>query len=159
MTAPRPRRRPAPRAVPIFVYGSNLDLAQLQRRCPSAAVVGVAHLRHFALTFAGHSDAWGGAVATIVRQRGVAVDGIVARVTLADLAMLDRYEGVPFAYTRSRLTVTVADAPIVAHVYRKPDDTPAGVPSLRYVTQLARGYRAFELDGRRLLAAVEGVVP
>ncbi len=158
MTESRSRGRPA-RTAPVFVFGSNLDLDQLRRRCPSAKVVGIATLSNFALTFAGHSDAWGGAVATIVRQRGAAVDGIVARVTLTDLAMLDRFEGVPFVYTRSRLTVTVADAPIRAYVYRMPDDTPAGVPSLRYVTQIARGYRAFDLDGRRLLAAVEGVVP
>ncbi len=158
MTESRSRGRPA-RTAAIFVFGSNLDLAQLRRRCPSAKVVGVASLPNFALTFAGHSDGWGGAVATIVRQRGAAVEGIVARISLADLAMLDRYEGVPFVYTRKRLTVTVADAPVQAHVYRMPDDAPSGVPSLRYVTQIARGYRAFDLDGRRLLAAVEGVVP
>jgi gamma-glutamylcyclotransferase (GGCT)/AIG2-like uncharacterized protein YtfP len=158
VTESRSRGRPA-RTAPVFVFGSNLDLDQLRRRCPSVTVVGVASLPNFALTFVGHSDAWGGAVATIVRQRGAAVDGIVARVTLSDLAMLDRYEGVPFVYRRSRITVTVADAPVQAHVYRMPVDTPPGVPSLKYVTQIARGYRAFDLDGRRLLAAVEGVLP
>jgi gamma-glutamylcyclotransferase (GGCT)/AIG2-like uncharacterized protein YtfP len=159
VTGARARRAARERTPGLFTYGSNLHVDQLRRRCPSAKVVGVARLPNFALTFAGHSDAWGGAVATIVRQRGAAVDGIVVRVTLADLAMLDRYEGVPFVYTRRRLTVRVADAPVRAYVYRMPDDTPAGVPSLRYVTQIARGYRAFDLDGRRLLAAVEGVVP
>jgi hypothetical protein len=158
MTESRSRGRPA-RTAAIFVFGSNLDLDQLRRRCPSVTVVGVANLPNFALTFAGHSDAWGGAVATIVRRRGTAVEGIVARVTLADLAMLDRYEGVPVVYRRSRLTVSVAGVPVKAHVYRMPIDTPPGVPSLKYVTQTARGYRAFDLDGRRLLAAVERVLP
>jgi len=52
-----------------FAYGSNLDGAQMRRRCPSARLVGAAILDGYRLGFAGQSAAWGGGVATVVRDR------------------------------------------------------------------------------------------
>lgn len=58
-----------------FAYGSNLDGAQMRRRCPSARLVGAAILDGYRLGFAGQSAALGGGVATVVRDR----EGLRAR--------------------------------------------------------------------------------
>jgi gamma-glutamylcyclotransferase (GGCT)/AIG2-like uncharacterized protein YtfP len=83
-----------------FAYGSNLDGAQMRRRCPSARLVGAAILDGYRLGFAGQSASWGGAVATVVRDRQGRVPGLVWALSAEDLERLDRCEGHPFAYRR-----------------------------------------------------------
>jgi len=42
-----------------FAYGSNLDPAQMRRRCPRARPGRRATLYGYRLAFGGHSQAWG----------------------------------------------------------------------------------------------------
>lgn len=94
-----------------FAYGSNLSVAQMAQRCPDAVAPRPA-------TLADHD--W------LINERGVAtvepflgseVHGIVWQVSDADLASLDRAEGVPERYRRDRLTVSTNDGPVEAWVY------------------------------------------
>ncbi|MDH6199302.1 phage replication-related protein YjqB (UPF0714/DUF867 family) [Mycobacterium frederiksbergense] len=96
---------------PYFAYGSNLCVAQMATRCPGAIDPRPARLD-------GHD--W------LINERGVAtvepfdgsqVHGVLWHVTDADLAALDRVEGVPLRYRRNKLTVHTADGPATAWVY------------------------------------------
>ena len=94
-----------------FAYGSNLSVAQMARRCPDAVDPRPA-------TLAEHD--W------LINERGVAtvepfdggeVHGILWRISDADLASLDRAEGVPVRYRRDRMRVSTNDGPVDAWVY------------------------------------------
>ena len=88
-----------------FAYGSNMDLAQMERRCPGARLVGAAALSDYRFGFTTHCDAWVGGVADIVPAAGEAVHGLLFEVTEAHLAELDRYEQVPEMYRRVRVSI------------------------------------------------------
>src|SRR5690242_17987929 len=88
-----------------FAYGSNLDLAQMRARCPRAERIETAVLRGYRIAFHGHSMRWGGAVATLVRTPGATVLGVLYRLSQHDLARLDRFEGAPRVYARTRVSL------------------------------------------------------
>jgi len=76
-----------------FAYGSNLNAAQMARRCPDHKVVGVAVLRDHRLTFPLTSHDWGGGVSSVQAVHGSEVWGVVYELGDADVESLDRYEG------------------------------------------------------------------
>ena len=72
----KPRRR-------LYVaYGSNLNLKQMSRRCPTAKVEGATFLRNWRLVFKG--------AATIERHMGSKVPVLVWDIRPEDEAALDR---------------------------------------------------------------------
>lgn len=71
-----------------FAYGSNMDVAAMQARCPSSRVIGPAKLaRH---RFLINSDGY----ATVVRDPRQDVHGLLFDLALCDVAALDRYEAI-----------------------------------------------------------------
>lgn len=92
-----------------FAYGSNLDVTQMRRRCPSAETLGVGILRDYRLAFSRFSRTRGCGVADIVACDGEAVWGLVYDISEDDLTgSLDRYEGYPSNYTRLVLAIEMA---------------------------------------------------
>ena len=149
-------RRGAPVTHLYFAYGSNLDGAQMRRRCPSARLVGAAVLDGYRLGFAGQSAAWGGAVATVVRDRHGRVPGLVWALSAEDLAHLDRCEGHPFAYRRKRLLVDTGEGRRRrVYVYVK-DDAERALPTEAYLGVIWRAYREHGFDERAIDAALGG---
>jgi len=93
-----------------FAYGSNLDIVQMKRRCPSSRPLGIARLRGHRLAFSRFSRSRGCGVADIIPHDGHEVWGLVYQVSDADLTGgLDRYEGYPHHYTRLMVAVEHAD--------------------------------------------------
>lgn len=132
-----------------FAYGSNLDLDQMRWRCPGSALVGRGKLDGLRLAFAGHSKSWGGAVATVVPERGAACDGLVFACTPSDVQRLDACEGFPYVYDRRRLTVRLDDGSTArAWVYFLPLSRKRGAPSDDYLSQIWSAYKrqGFDLD-------------
>jgi gamma-glutamylcyclotransferase (GGCT)/AIG2-like uncharacterized protein YtfP len=84
-----------------FAYGSNLDVTQMLQRCPSAKFIGKAVLNNHRLEIRKHMD--------IDQVQGEQVEGIVYSMTKQDIAVLDRYEGVPYSYNKLRVTVKVGN--------------------------------------------------
>ncbi len=76
-----------------FAYGSNLDPAQMQERCPGHRVVGLAALRNHRLVFPCTSDRWGGGVASVQAAHARTVWGVLFELNEEDLKALDGYEG------------------------------------------------------------------
>jgi len=80
-------------AIKYFAYGSNLDLPQMKRRCPSSKLISKGSLSGYRLTFNRFSSGWGGGVADVIREPGSKVWGLVFEISDSDLERLDRYEG------------------------------------------------------------------
>ncbi|MGH7298444.1 MAG: gamma-glutamylcyclotransferase family protein [Polyangiaceae bacterium] len=140
-----------------FAYGSNLSEAQMRARCPDARPAGRAALRGYRLAFAGYSELWGGAVATLAPDPKGRVRGILYEVTAADLDALDRWEGHPHYYRRVRATVTDGrrrDRRV--HLYVMTPERALGEPAMAYLTALLRAYLALGFDIEGLLRAARG---
>lgn len=71
-----------------FAYGSNMDENQMEDRCPDAKLAGIAKLAGYRFGL----DAKG--KATVIREKGSAVTGLLWSITDECEESLDRYEGV-----------------------------------------------------------------
>ena len=139
-----------------IAYGSNLNLPQMQGRCPGATIVGTAMIEDYRLLFKGSRT---GSYLTIEPWEGGRVPVAVWEITAAHERSLDRYEGYPVFYykTAMELEVTLADTGEVktlpGFVYTMYADRPIGMPSNTYFMTCAKGYRSFGFDPRILLDA------
>jgi len=82
-----------------FAYGSNMNLEQMQYRCPGSKPVGAARLRGWSLRERLHAD--------IEEEEWSVVEGVLWEVTGNHVFQLDAYEGYPRYYTRLIVTVEV----------------------------------------------------
>ena len=140
-----------------FAYGSNLDLAQMRRRCPHAAPLGKGVLTGYRLAFGGHSRTWGGPVATVVKEPDDWVEGVLYALPRAELVLLDRFEGHPFAYRRKLLRVTDETGKRRrAYVYVLSVEQEAP-PAPDYLGVLWQAYQRLGFDRAPLAAARGGV--
>ena len=80
-------------AIKYFAYGSNLDLLQMKRRCPSSKSISKGSLPDYRLTFNRYSSGWNGGVADVIKDQGSEVWGLVFELSDTDLKRLDGYEG------------------------------------------------------------------
>lgn len=156
---PRRSKAKARRSADVmyFAYGSNLDLAQMRERCPSARKEARAVLQGYAIAFGGWSARWGGAVASIVPVLGSRVEGLLYRIEREDLRQLDRFEGCPLAYVRlTKLVTDESERKQRAHVYLQSAEwfEVSKLPSLRYFKQIANAYKRLGFDVEPLAAAV-----
>jgi gamma-glutamylcyclotransferase (GGCT)/AIG2-like uncharacterized protein YtfP len=142
-----------------FAYGSNLDDDQMRARCASARIEARAKLPNHVLAFGGFSHRWGGAVASVVRAPRAHVEGLLYRITAADLRALDRHEGHPFAYERVWNVVDDERGQRRrVQLYRQPEEGfEPWVPQPRYFRMLWRAYDRLGFDVTPLAAAVEVV--
>ena len=134
-----------------FAFGSNMDQAQMVRRCPSARFIATAKLRDHQLAFVGWSEGWQGAVATVLPRKRSCAYGVVWDVSTSELALLDAYEGVHGnVYFRKATVVLLADGTTaIAWVYVK-TDTREGAPSPAYHGQIREAYVSNGLPTRAL---------
>ena len=141
-----------------LAYGSNLNVAQMQRRCTTARVVGTAEIKDYELLFKGSMT---GSYLTIEKADGKAVPVAVWEVKKQDELALDRYEGYPNFYYKKEMEieyigiVTHRKRKVKAFVYIMHEDRPIGIPSYHYVETCLEGYRAFEFDENILFQAIE----
>ena len=138
----------------VFAYGSNLRVEQMLARCPSATVVTTARLVGHGLAFVGFSRTWGGSVATVVVDPNDSVDGVLYRVTSADLAGLDAFEGAPLVYTRAMCRFAGG---LRAWVYYHAPASPRG-PSYRYFAAVVEGRARFGYSAAPAVDAAERAV-
>lgn len=92
-----------------LAYGSNLHIGQMQRRCPTAEVLGTSTLHGYRLVFNG--------VATIVPDPDRSVPVLLWDIKPADEPPLDRYEGYPRLYRREMVQVELNGKTVDAMVY------------------------------------------
>ena len=93
----------------LFSFGSN-NPTQLSDRLSHSVDGRPAFLEGYRRVFRGWSRNWQGGTASLKKSPGDIVFGFVAKVTAADLATLDRFEGVRAGkYKRKKFTVWDAE--------------------------------------------------
>ena len=132
----------------VFVYGSNMDPAQMRERCPESDLSWfIAEARDWRLCFPRSSTKRKGGVGSIVKEPGQSVWGVVFTVSERDLARLDGYEGVPNAYKREPIEVFDADGrkfPVITYL-AVPQEGGPFVPHRDYINLYVGGARYFGL--------------
>lgn len=128
-----------------IAYGSNLNLAQMADRCPTARVIGSTEMQGWQLLFRGSRT---GAVATVEPKKGCRIPVLVWEITPADEAALDRYEGWPFLYRKETVKVKINGKTVKAMVYIMNEGRPPGQPSCYYYSVILEGYKeaGFDMD-------------
>ena len=140
-----------------LAYGSNLNIPQMQFRCPQARIIGRATIEGYRLLFKGSKT---GSYLTIEKAEGYEVPVGVWEVTDQDEKNLDRYEGFPTFYYKKEMHLKVKGIRTGkiydrdCFVYIMHEDHPIGIPSNFYIRVCAEGYRAFGFDTAKLLEAL-----
>ena len=123
-------------------YGSNMDPAQMVRRCPSSPFLGTGWIRGWRLTFGAEEYGWEGALATLVpdeapEQLHPGVYVALYDLTDADETALDAWEGADHGlYRKLHLRVHTLQGDVIAYAYAL-DAFEGGLPSARHLGAIA----------------------
>lgn len=124
---------------PYFSYGSNMDAAEMQQRCPGATLEGIAVLPDHRLMIT--ADGF----ATVVPDHGRRVMGALWRLTESDERALDDYEDIASGfYRRDFILVEAEGGAVRALVYLASSDRP-GKPRPGYLELILSAARALGL--------------
>lgn len=126
-----------------IAYGSNLNLGQMEIRCPDAKPYAVTQLDGWRLLFRGSKT---GSYLTIEPTDGYTVPIAVWEVSESDEDALDRYEGYPDFYFKENMEFTIEGEKVEAFVYIMHPGRPSGIPSRRYMVTCIEGYISFGFD-------------
>lgn len=133
-------------------YGSNLNLVQMARRCPTAKVVGKGVLEGWRLRFRGRP---GRGVATIERAKNRRVPVLIFVVQPEDERSLDRYEGWPKLYRKENVQVKMAGTSLTAFAYIMNEwRHPYEPPNSTYFGTVLGGYCMNDFNVRLLMSAL-----
>ena len=137
-----------------LAYGSNLNVKQMQFRCPDARIVGTAEIPNYQLLFKGSKT---GSYLTIEPKQGCTVPAAVWSVSERDELALDRYEGYPHFYYKTELELSLAETgkKLTAFVYIMHEERRLGIPTSAYVSTCKFGYTIFGFDFKYLDEAYE----
>jgi hypothetical protein len=130
-----------------FAYGSNLNLAQMSRRCPAAVPLDKVYLPGVRLVFRG--------VADVVFEEGARCPGGIWDLTPACEAVLDRYEGCNAHGTgmyRKEYIDVDGFGEVLVYVMNSTGVMP---PSGAYYDGIVQGYRDFGLRPAELRRALK----
>lgn len=126
-----------------IAYGSNLNLAQMSTRCPSAKVYAKGILNNWELVFRGAER---NAHATIKRKSGSSVPVLVWELQPIDEYRLDIYEGYPRYYFKKNIIVDIGGRKKKAMVYIMNEHQLPGRPSHNYIETIRQGYIDNSMD-------------
>ena len=114
-----------------FAYGSNLNITQMQDRCPDAVKLQPFTLENYQLVFRYYAD--------IIPVAGQSVTGGLWEISKADEKYLDLYEGYPTLYEKYHVAGIM--------FYRMCEPGPAfAPPSSGYLNDLLQGMNDFGLS-------------
>ncbi len=139
-----------------LAYGSNLNVGQMQYRCPQARLVGTAWLEDYELLFKGSKT---GSYLTVESKEGSQVPLGVWEVSPTDELRLDRYEGYPHFYYKKELKIKYQGLYSKqmrerdAFIYIMHEERPLGIPSTAYFRTCCEGYDNFNFDIQFLIDA------
>ena len=120
-----------------IAYGSNLNLAQMAARCPSASIYAAGLLNNWELIYRGTQT---NSHATIRRKKGSFVPVLVWEIQPQDEARLDIYEGYPRYYFKQNVMVDINGKKKKAMVYIMDKRQLPGRPSPQYIRTIRQGY-------------------
>lgn len=140
-----------------IAYGSNLNVAQMKRRCPDAVLIGSGRLENYELLYRGNGRNLG--VATVAHRKGGIVPIGIWSISANDERALDAYEGYPWLYKKRTLTVvlnsTDGERKVRGLVYVMcPEHDHPAYPTQGYVRTIAQGYRDCSLEMHYLIESL-----
>lgn len=141
-----------------FAYGSNINLNQMERRCPNATVVESVVLPDHELLFRGNSSGCG--VATIRPKEGSQVHGLLWRITERCERSLDIYEGFPHLYKKAPVTVQNSKGEsisVMAYIMTEERHLVPVPPSIGYYDGIEEGFKQNGLPRSELREALKKV--
>ena len=119
-------------------YGANLNMANMEVRCPQAKPILGFNLVGYRLVFNG--------VADIIKDKDTKVPIGLWKITKECEKSLDRYEGYPHLYKKIRLKIDVpgfVGQKVMFYVMRRKG---VALPPASYFNTIAQGYDDFALD-------------
>ncbi len=138
-----------------ITYGSNLNKAQMAKRCPKAIPAGSGILKDWELLYRGKES---GFYATIQPKKGSVVPVGLWEISPEDEKALDIYEVYPDLYYKETLSVTLTDGTEKnAMVYIMCEDARDGRPTAEYIQSIRNGYADFGLDIRIFEASLDQI--
>ena len=130
-----------------IAYGSNLNLAQMAVRCPSAKIYAKGILNNWELIFRGTRA---NSHATIRRKKGSVIPVLVWDIQSHDENCLDLYEGYPIYYFKQNVMVDIKGKKKKAMVYIMNKHQLPGQPSPSYIHAIRQRYLDNSFDIRYL---------
>lgn len=128
-------------------YGTNMNLKEMELRCPTAKMVGVGKIIGSQLQF--------NVYANIVKgNKNNVVPVVVWEIDSKCEDSLDNYEGVPYLYHKDYINVIINDEEIISMVYVINDDVKPQLPTSKYFHRVKKGYIDHGLDMKYLYNAV-----
>jgi gamma-glutamylcyclotransferase (GGCT)/AIG2-like uncharacterized protein YtfP len=122
----------------LFSYGSNHPAQMAERLERSVETMG-AFLPDYVRVFRGWSQRWGGGVASLKKEKGGVVFGLVVEVDWADLEKMDRFEGVASGnYKRTNVSVVLATGERAKAVAYVSTSAEFNAPSRGYLDAVAK---------------------
>ena len=137
-----------------FAYGSNINLEQMEYRCPDASVVGPVTLENYELLFRR------GGFATIAPKEGATVQGLLWSITPECERSLDCYEGYPRFYDKKMVSVRDSEGrslSVMAYIMDERFREPM-LPTDSYYNGILEGYRQNGLPADALKKAWDHAV-
>lgn len=135
-----------------FAYGSNLNLDQMEKRCPQSRFIAVAYYPNHVLSFTKQSVSkkWGKGswLADMIFSPDDIVWGAVYEISESDLTSLDKSEGIKLdrGYLRQEIVVyTQKGEKIVVWSYFVKKKTGTGLPSEKYLSVILSGAKFHSL--------------
>lgn len=139
-----------------FAYGSNMNLEQMEYRCPDSWPIVNVVLDGYRLAFRGNSSGCG--VATILPEKDSRVEGVMWQISEQDEAHLDRYEGYPNLYGKERVQVRDGQGrcyDVMVYTMQTPYREQPALPSQGYLRVILDGCAQNGLAVRPVLEAVQ----
>jgi gamma-glutamylcyclotransferase (GGCT)/AIG2-like uncharacterized protein YtfP len=126
-----------------IAYGSNLNREQMERRCPTAKVLGRSIINDYRLLFRKLKT---GSYVTIEPCEGKCVPVLLWSVCSEDKQSLDRYEGYPRFYEKEEMNILLNGETTSAFVYIMTPGHELGMPSDVYLNIIEEGYKEAGFD-------------
>ncbi|MBP5487228.1 MAG: gamma-glutamylcyclotransferase [Bacteroidales bacterium] len=125
-----------------LAYGSNMNIEQMEYRCPRAKLLGKAVIEGWRLMFRRKRRP----VATIEQEAGCTVPVVLWEITDECEQSLDSYEGYPFLYTKIDIGLDFNGKPVTAMAYVMAPGHELGAPHDDYYNTILQGYRDNGID-------------
>lgn len=134
-------------------YGSNMNIKQMEKRCPRAKIYGVGKLHDYSLVFRGKGHA------NIEKAKGKEVPIVLWQITPTCEEELDKYEEYPHYYIKENIVVSREDELYECLVYVMGLDykNKRISPANDYVETIREGYRDNQIDLGCLNKALEEI--
>ena len=129
-----------------FAYGANMNVGAMAGRCPRSKALGLARLARHRLAVM--REGW----LTVARDPRSAVHGVLWDLALADVAALDRYEGLAHGlYAKLTQPVVTNRGPRQAIVYVGANAGP-GAARPGYIADIVAAARSWPLPAEAIEA-------